>query len=65
MVSFGGAAKRSSYLVRVKVYRLERKVGSCSCGEKRYQVCLIFEMDSFTSTSTNKTCKINHLFNYS
>ena len=66
MVSFPGARKLSSYLVRAKVYPLERKVGSSGCGKKRCQVCLnVNETDSFTSTSTNKTYKINHLFNCS
>ena len=64
MVLFWGARKLSSYLVRAKVYPLERKVGSCGCGKRRCQVCLkVTETDSFTSTSTNKTYKINHLFN--
>ena len=34
MVSFRGARKLSSYLVRAKVYPLERKVGSCGCDKK-------------------------------
>ena len=66
MVSFQGARKLSSYLVRAKVYPLESKVRSCCCGRKRCQVCLnVTETDSFTSTPTNKTYKINHLFNCS
>ena len=64
MVSFRGDRKLSSYFIRAKVYPVERKVGSCSCGKKWCQVCFNgTETDSFTSTSTNKTCKINHLFN--
>ena len=56
MVSFRGAQKLSSYLVRAKVYPLERKVGSCGCGKKRCQVCLnATDTDSFTNTSTIKT----------
>ena len=66
MVSFGSARKLSSYLVRAKVYPFERKVGSCGCGKKWCQFCPnVTETDSFTSTSTNKTYKINHLFNCS
>ena len=66
MVSFRGARRLSSCLVRAKVYLLERKVGSCGCGKKLCQVCFnVTETDSFTSTSTNKTYKINHLFNCS
>ena len=64
MVSFRGARKVSSYLVTAKVYPLERKVGSYGCGRKRCKVCLNgTDMDSFTSTSTNKIYKINHLRN--
>ena len=64
IVSFRGAWKLSSYLVRAKVYPLKRRVGSCSCGKKRCQVCLnVTEMDSFINTSTSKAYKINHRFN--
>ena len=66
MVLFRGARKLSSYLIRAEVYPHEHKLGSCGCGKKRCQVCLIVtEMDSFNSTSTNKTYKINHLLNSS
>ena len=65
-VSFQGAQKLSSYLVRETVYNLERKVVSCGCGKKEFQVYFnVTETDSFTSNFTNKTCKINHLFNCS
>ena len=64
MVSFRGARKLSSYFVRAKVYPLEHKVRSCHCSKKWCQVCLnVTETGSFTSTSTNKASKINHLFN--
>ena len=64
MVSFRGARKLSSYFVRAKVYPLEHKVRSCHCSKKWCQVCLnVTETSSFTSTSTNKASKINHLFN--
>ena len=66
MISFRDARKLSSYLVKAKVYPLEGNVGSCGCGKKRCQVCLnVTGTDSFTSTSTNKTYKINHLLNCS
>ena len=66
MVSFRSARKLSSYLVRAKLYRLVRDIGSSKCGKKRCQVCQsIVETDSFTSTSTGKTYKINHQLNCS
>ena len=51
MVSFWSAWKVSSYLVRAKLYLLERTVGRC-------QVRLnVNETDTFTSTVTKKTYK--------
>ena len=35
MVSFRSRRKISSYLVRAKLYRLDRVVGSTKCGKKR------------------------------
>ena len=64
MASFCSARKMSSYLVRAKLYTLERRVGSFKCGVRRCQVCLnVTETETFTSTSTNQTYKINHKFN--
>ena len=64
MASFRSAKKNSSYLVRAKLYPLERRVGSFKCGGRRCQVCLnVTETETFTSTSTNQTYKINHEFN--
>ena len=64
MASFRSARKISSYLVRAKLYPLERRVGSFKCGGRRCQVCLnVTETETFTSTSTNQTYKINHEFN--
>ena len=61
MISFRSARKVSSYLVRAKVYPLERTVGSFKCKKTRYQVSLnVNETDTFTSTVTKKTYKINH-----
>ena len=66
MVSFRSARKVSSYLVRAKVYPLERTVGSFKCKKSRCQVCLnVNETDTFTSTVTKKTYKINHKFDCS
>ena len=64
MDSFCSAQKISSYLVRAKLYRLVRCVGSFKCGGRRRQVCLnVTEKETFTCTSTNHTYKINHEFN--
>ena len=64
MASFRSARKISSYLFRVKVYPLERRVGSFKCGGRRCQVCLnVTETETFTTTSTNPTYNINHEFN--
>ena len=55
MVSFRYARKLSSYLVRAKVFPLERKVGSCTCGKKR---CLnVSETNSFTISLNYKGFK--------
>ena len=64
MASFRSARKISSYLVRAKLYPLERRVGSFKCGGRRCQVCLnVTETEAFSSTSTNQTYKISHEFN--
>ena len=61
IVSCRNARKISSYLVRAKLYPLERKVGSEKCGKSRCEVCLnIHETDTFTSTTTGESFKINH-----
>ena len=39
MISFRSARKLSSYLVRTKLYPLQRKVGSSKCGKRRWEVC--------------------------
>ena len=64
MASFRSAQKISSYLVWAKLYPLERRVDSFKCGGRHCQVCLnVTETETFTSASTNQTCKINHEFN--
>ena len=61
MVSYRNARKLSSYLVRAKLYSLERKRGSSKCGSSRCQVCNnIEETEIFSSTVTRETYKINH-----
>ena len=39
MVSFRNAGKLSGYLVRAKLYPLQRKVGSSKCCKQRWEVC--------------------------
>ena len=63
MVSFRSYKKISSYLVRAKLYPVERLVGSFNCKRPRCQICTyVNETDSFTSTVTRETYKINHKF---
>ena len=63
MVSFPSARKLSSYLIRVKLYPVERKVGSCKCNGNRCQVCQsISETDTFGCNNDVTTYKINHKF---
>ena len=63
MVSFRSSRKISSYLVRAKLYPVERSVGSFNCKRPRCQICTyLTETDSFTSTVTGETYKINHKF---
>ena len=61
MVTFRSSRKLSSYLVRAKLYPLERVTGSCKCHGKRCAVCLnVSETSTFTSSVTHNTYKINH-----
>ena len=61
MVLFRSPRKISSYLVRAKLYPLDRVVGSTKCGKKRCEVCMnVSETNTFTSNVTGETYKINH-----
>ena len=61
MVSIMSSHKISSYLIRAKLYLIERTVGSFRCGSKSYEVCkYITETNNFTSSVTGKTYQINH-----
>ena len=61
MVSYRSSSKLISYLVRAKLYPIDRIVGSKGCGKKRCEVCVnVCETDTFTSTVTGETFKINH-----
>ena len=63
-VSFQSARNLKRFLVRSKVYPLERKVGSAKCNGKRCLVCLnINETDTFESFQTKQKYKINHHLN--
>ena len=62
--SFRSARSLKSFLIRFKVYPLDRKVGSAKCNGKRCQVCLnINETDAFESFQTKQKYKINHDLN--
>ena len=64
IVSFREARKFGSYLVRAKLYPLERSAGLFKCNDKRCQVCLnVTETKTFPSNVTKKKYKINHKFN--
>ena len=64
IVSFKSARRLSSYLVRAKLYPLPRTVESFKCNRPRCEVCInIIETDTFTSTATGESFKINHQFN--
>ena len=61
MVSFRSSHEISSYLVRAKLYPIERIVRSFKCGSKRCEVCTyITETDTFTSSVTGETCRIDY-----
>ena len=60
-ISFRNARNLKRFLVRSKVYPLERKVGSAKCNGKRCLVCLnIKETDTFEPFQTKQKYKINH-----
>ena len=56
MVSFRRCQKISSFLVKTKVYPIERTVGSFRYRSKRSEVCkYITETDTFSSSVTGET----------
>ena len=60
-VAYRSARNFKSFLVRSKVYPLERPLGSLKCGSKSCQVCLnVSETNIFESFQTEKQYKINH-----
>ena len=61
MVSFRGARKLSSYLVRGKLYPLHCKVGSKKRTKNHCEAYdYVTDTDTFTSTVTGESLKINH-----
>ena len=63
MVSFCSACKLSSYLVRAKLYPLERRVSSYKCRCNRWQVYRsITETDMLISNNDQRSYKISHRF---
>ena len=61
MISFCSARKLSNYIVRAKMYPIQRTVGSKNCGGKHCEVCInVNETSIFTSTVTGETFIINH-----
>ena len=64
MVSFRCARRISSYLVRAKLYPLERFVDLRQCKKSRCEVCTnVSETDTFSSTVTGETFHTNHELN--
>ena len=64
MVSFRGARKFNSYLVRAKLYPLEKLVGSTKCDKSRCQVCNnINETATFERSSNGTKYHVNHKLN--
>ena len=50
--------------MRAKLYPLHRKIGSKKCAKNRCEVCdYVTDTDTFTSTVTGESFKINHQLN--
>ena len=65
LVSCRNTRNLKTYLVRSKIYRLERKVGSEKCKSKRCIVSLnVSETYVFQSNQTKEQYKINHQLNF-
>ena len=66
MVSFQSSKNQSSYFFRAKFYPIETKTGSCICKGNRCRACLnVSEKETFTSTVTHTSYKINQSFDCS
>ena len=63
MLSYRSARKIKGYIVRSKLYPLERNGGCGGCMNDRCQVCKNINVtDTFDSFTTKKSYKINHKF---
>ena len=61
MVSYRSSRKLSRYIVRAKLYPIDKIVGSKGCGKERCEVCVnVCQTDTFSSTVTGEIFKINH-----
>ena len=61
LVSCWSSRNLISYLVRAKLYHIVRVVGSKVFAKKRCEACInVCETDSFCSTVTGETFRINH-----
>ena len=59
MVSFRGALKLSSYLVRAKLYPIHCKGGSRKCAKNRCDICgYLTDTDTFARTVIGESFKI-------
>ena len=63
MASYRSTRKIKDYIVRSKLYSLDRNVGCGGCENSRSQVCKNIKVtDTFDSFTTKKSYKINHKF---
>ena len=66
MVSILGVRKLSSYLVRAKLYPLERSIGSFKYNGKLCQVCInVTESGTFSNSVDKKEYVVDRSFNCS
>ena len=65
MAWYRSTRKTKDYIVRSKLYPLERNVGCGGCGNGRCQVCKNIKVtDTFDSFTTKKSYKIKHKCEY-
>ena len=63
MISFRSARKLSNYLLRPKMYPIDRNVRPINCNSKRCEVCInVNETSTLTSTLTGEIFAINYKF---
>ena len=61
MISFRSPRKVSGYLVKAKLHRLDRILGSTRCGQKCCEVCVnVSETNTFISNFTGESNKKTH-----